>query len=444
MSARPSFETASGCATPCCSLPAGFFRVRYFHGKQMRLADYVDEQRYHMGKMRFHNHRLHGVGILCGLKVCLPEPDGLVLRVGRGAALGPCGREIIVGWDQCVDVGAWFGQQKKVVRDTGHDPCKPDQDQRVRVCVVVRYAECSGGIEPAPKSCCGTTGSCGCGKGCGGTTCPDPCGDVAEYGRITEEFELRLMFADEAKDLAAHTLFPAAADIDNALAQAHGGVGLIESLAAPMRECCPGTEEDWLLLACFDLVIDKSDPEKVNAIVDIDHECASQVLLSTEVLQYLLAAVVADADLGTGGPEIQAIEFRKLAEHRYQFLLKLSAPIAPASLDVDSSFDLRRLSGRGWASPPSNAVTMAYKPRREDPSDVDGPTIYVDVDNSYEKFLKPGGRYQLFTPSDAEPVVDDLLRPLRPRQLMWRFGIQQGYGGDLEMTTLTEKGHGHD
>ena len=71
-----------------CGLPAGFFRVRYFHGKAMRLADYVDEQKYHRSKHRFHNDSLHGSGILCGLGVSRLDDVGTELRVGARCRAG--------------------------------------------------------------------------------------------------------------------------------------------------------------------------------------------------------------------------------------------------------------------------------------------------------------------------------------------------------------------
>ncbi len=108
MSKWRDLNQQSDCGVARCELPAGFFRVNYFHGKEMRLADYVDEQRYHAGKMRFHNEKLHGAGILCGLKLSAMDPEGTLLRVGRGAAIDACGREIVVGFSQCVDVAAWF------------------------------------------------------------------------------------------------------------------------------------------------------------------------------------------------------------------------------------------------------------------------------------------------------------------------------------------------
>jgi len=445
----PSPTSDAGCPGAACSLPVGFFRLRYFHGKQMRLADYVDEQRYHAGKMRLHNEKLHGAGILCGLKVSLLQPEGPLLRVARGAALDDCGHEIVVGWDQCVDVGAWFAQQKRLPRDTGHDPCQPDADQRVHVCVVLRYAECANGPEPAPAAGCATPGGGGSGCGCGSCSpggvqpCPDPCGGGAEYGRVAEEFELRLMFADEARRVTRHALFPSHAAIDSAVADAFGGIGLLQGLAGAMRERCPGRGESWLMLACFDLVIDEADPSVVKALVDIDLRCASQVLLSTEVLQYLVAGLVAEVEPGTGGPEIRSITLRRTGEKHYQFVIALTKEIEAASLDEDSSFNLRQMTRNGWAAPASRVVTMHYRARRIDPEDLDGPAIYLDVDNDSGEFLKPGGRYQLYTPAGAEPVVDALLRPLRPRQLLWRFGLERNDQGELALCPLTAHGGRH-
>ena len=53
---------------PCGTLPSGFVRLRYFYGKRLGVSDLLAEQRYHAGKMRFHNQRLHGTGVLCGLR----------------------------------------------------------------------------------------------------------------------------------------------------------------------------------------------------------------------------------------------------------------------------------------------------------------------------------------------------------------------------------------
>lgn len=445
----PLLHEEPGCCTDAdCGLPAGFFRVRYFNNKPMRLADYVDEQQYHRGKMRFHNERLHGAGILCGLKVSATREDGMLLRVARGAAIDDCGREIIVGWDHCVDVAAWFAEQGHLARSDGRKLCKPDENRRVSVCVLLRHAECAGGPEPAPRSRC-TTPGCGCGGtgkggdcGCGGGT-STACGDKVEYGRVTEEFELRLAFAEEARHLSRHLLFPPADVIDEAVGRTIGAIGLLHGLAEPIRRGCPGGGEGWLLLACFDLVMDKTDDDKVVGLADIDHHCASQVLLSTQVLQYLLAGLWAEVDPGLGGPEIRAVHFRAKDAQAWQFVLELTAAIEGASVDEDSSFALRRLAATGWDEPASRVVTAFYKPGRTDPSDFDGPAIYVDVRNEQgNAFLVDGGLYQLYAPADVDPVVDALLRPLRPRQLLWRFRMAKDEQGALQMRPLGQGG-GH-
>jgi hypothetical protein len=65
-----------------------------------------------VGKHRFHNARLHGIGVLCGLRVdqyinqgsVNPGPS-TVLRVTRGAALDSCGpeRQLSVGLRQAIE-----------------------------------------------------------------------------------------------------------------------------------------------------------------------------------------------------------------------------------------------------------------------------------------------------------------------------------------------------
>jgi hypothetical protein len=413
----------------------GFFRLRYFYGKQLRLADYVDEQRYHSGKMRFHNDRLHGAGILCGLRVSLLDPDGLILRVGKGAALDDCGREIVVGYDQCVDVDGWWKAQKRKPRDPDEaDPCHPDAEHRVRICVAVRYSECAQAPEPAPRNPCDTSsGGCGCGGGnCGSASCADPCGDGAEFGRVTEQFDLRLMFHDEARRLTEHRLFPSAEAIDDAVASGSGAIGLLQSLAGPIRAGCPGSSEEWLLLACCYAVVDPDDADRIIRIEEIDYDCASQVLLSTEVIQYLLANLFAEVDPGMGGPEIARVEFRRLSASQYQFVLPLTAPLDRSSVDRDS-LNLRRLRNKGWDTPEGDVTTTEYRDAiHGERYNIDGPALYVTINND-ENFLEADKRYHLFVPRDAHPMVDRRLRLLRPRDFTWRFSLEEDDEGSLVM-----------
>jgi hypothetical protein len=419
-----------------CGLPAGFFRLRYFHGKQMRLADYVDEQTYHRGKMRFHNDKLHGAGILCGLTVAKLDDVGTDLRVGRGAALDDCGREIVVGYDQCIDAGDWFRAQKKKPREDEQDHCQPDEDRRVRICVVIRYSECVGSPEPIPASPCTPPSDCGCrggaSCGCGSAPCSDPCGNAAEFGRATEEFELRLMFRDEAKRLTRHDLFPSMADIGTAVADASGGVSLLKALAHPIRGKCPSPDEGWLMLACFDLVFDTQDDDKILGIDNIDIDCASQVLLSTEVIQHLLGSLYGEIDPDIGGPEVSNIEMRHVDGDTYQIMISLTAPIQAASLDEETSLTLRRLTTTGWSPPANNVLVARYGDTMTDDTPIVGPAIYLNIDNS-GGFLADGGKYHLYAPPESHPIVDADLRHLRPRHMILRFGIEP----DADDGTLT-------
>jgi hypothetical protein len=258
---------------------------------------------------------------------------------------------------------------------------------------------------------------------------------------VTEQFELKLMFWDEARRQSEHRLFPSADAIDTAVARASGGIGLLQSLAAPIRAGCPGSGEEWMLLACFSAVVDADDEHKITAVTDISYDCASQVLLSTEAIQYLLAGLFAEVDPNIGGPEISSVTFRQIGDTIYQFALALTACVDDASLDDDEpNFALRRLTSKGWQGPGSQAISVTYAEAINSARDqtIAGPAIYITVDESREApFLVAGARYQLFTPRAADPVVDHNLRGLRPRDFIWRFGLAKDSGsGGLVATSL--------
>ena len=417
-----------------CGLPAGFFRVRYFHGKPMRLADYIDEQTYHRSKMRFHNDRLHGAGILCGLGVSRLDEIGTELRVSRGAALDDCGREIVVGYDQCIDVGDWFRAQNDKPQNDDHDPCQPDEERKVRVCVAIRYSECVGSPETKPASPCAPLSGCGCGSDC---SCEpaDPCGGTTEFGRAVEEFELRLMFNDEAKRLTHSDLFPTRKDIADAVAETSDGIALLKALAHPVRKGCPGSDQGWLLLACFDLVFDPEDDDKILGIENIDIDCASQILLSTEVIQHLLGKLYSEVAPDIGGPEISNIEMRHVDGDAYQIMISLTAQVEASSLDGEMALKLRRLTETGWRAPAANVMTASYAETMTANTPIEGPAIYLNIDNA-TGFLEDGGKYHLFAPPEADPIVDACMRHLQPRHLIHRFTIVAADDGSLSKQRL--------
>ena len=94
-------------ACPQCGLDA-FVRNHYFTGKMMGAGEFQTESRYHGDKQRHHNLRLHGAGVVCGLKAHQHEsPDcrSRFLVVEPGSALDCCGHEILVTAPEIVDLG---------------------------------------------------------------------------------------------------------------------------------------------------------------------------------------------------------------------------------------------------------------------------------------------------------------------------------------------------
>lgn len=75
-----------------------FERNKFFYGKLMTVRDFELEQNYFNGKRHLLNRLIHGVGLVCGLKVENPTPKGntLMINLTSGAALDCWGREIVV------------------------------------------------------------------------------------------------------------------------------------------------------------------------------------------------------------------------------------------------------------------------------------------------------------------------------------------------------------
>lgn len=85
-----------------------FVRNHFFTGKMMGAGEFITESRYQAEKMRHHNLRLHGWGVVCGLRVRQhPSPDcrGRYVLVDPGSALDCCGHEILVARQEILDVG---------------------------------------------------------------------------------------------------------------------------------------------------------------------------------------------------------------------------------------------------------------------------------------------------------------------------------------------------
>jgi hypothetical protein len=385
----------------CGALPGGFVRLRYFFGKRMGVADFLDEQRYHVAKHRFHNQRLHGSGVLCGLAVSRMDPASVQLRVSRGAAVDPCGREILVGHDQCIDVDAWFRRalEERRALDATWPASALDASGALPLVVLVRYRDCATAPEPAPRDTC----SCDA-AGC-------------DFGRVREEFELVLVTASDPEAAAALPLTPPRAAVDRVLATAVGGAAITRGLAvAASAGCGEPADDGWLVLARFRAVIapDAAGNDRVTDLGAI--EPAASLLAETALLQDLLARMLA-AQLEAGalidGPEVTALT---VAPDGSELVLALSAPVIAATVPT-GAFTLTRFDATSAPTWTSVAVSTAFQ--------ASPPRLVVSVTGG----VVAGARYRLALDPDevppAAPIADDEMRPLRPLRGVFQFGIEK-------------------
>ena len=332
-------KTLDPCAADCACLvaPAEFVRLRYFFAQRLGVIDFADEQSYLVGKQRFHNRLAHGVGVLCGLlaeRYVFPqgspahlstpatvEGEGeardrrrngdatTLLRVLRGTAFDDCGREIVVGWDQCIDVAAWFAQRLAVrTRRTDEHAAAAEHEERAaparaegpRLWVALCYRECPSDPAPAPRD------PCGC----------EPGG--CEFARIREGFELKLLSDVEVEllkksnqDSRPVKLLVADEEPEH-VAVAHGD-SIAKAFARMAGAQCPDPPSDpCLLLASFTVTLDDAG-KNVVAISEPDNTIPERLsLLSTSRLQQLvmhLMSAAVDAELSRQGPSYGAMKF---------------------------------------------------------------------------------------------------------------------------------------
>src|SRR5690348_15813690 len=112
-------------------------RNHWFWGKCIVPRDLTDEQFFFLDKLRLHNQRLHGSGIVCGLEL-QPHPNqscrDRLMILTPGSAVDCCGHDILVLEDNVVDLHGF-----EAIRDLLSKPlAKPSY--RLRFCI--RYREC--------------------------------------------------------------------------------------------------------------------------------------------------------------------------------------------------------------------------------------------------------------------------------------------------------------
>jgi hypothetical protein len=387
-----------------CALPPDFARLRYFFGQRLGVVDFSDEQGYHVGKRRFHNWHAHGAGVLCGLgaeRFVFPQgsppatPTSL-LRVRAGAALDGCGRELVVGVDQCIDVDAWFQKHKDLpdVRAWFEDPDLPR-----RLWVALRYRECPTDPAPAPR---------------------DPCGcetEGCDFGRVRESFELALV--SESQRTSLTEMFPSRADLDAAAGEPDVA-GALRALVA--AGCLNPIHDAWLCLASVDLTIVDVPVRKVTDLTAPDNAIPERItLLGTAALQQLLGGALAAGAAALGeGPRLGEPTFTGAGPDGGTLTIPVRlhddgsgpTPLAAATFDAAAvEVRLYDATAKNWGSMQAPA-SIAY---------ADSPPRVDLVWNAGE--LQPGLYRLSVEPSVRTPPVDERMRPLRASRFSRHFRL---------------------
>lgn len=408
--------------TCCAAIPPEFVRLRYFFGQRLGVVDLHEEQAYHAGKMRFHNRRLHGAGVLCGLRVerfvfpqgAPPNTPTTVLRVIKGAAIDACGREIVVGADHCIDVNAWY--QINRIREEVSEWAVPGEHP---LCVALRFRECPSDPMPAPRD------PCGC----------EPSG--CEFGRVRESFELALLTESE-QPLCAFTLAPSLADIQRILAGSPQGLALTTAETvhraihrAVAAGCADFPLDSWLCLACFQVVIGTDG--NVTDIVQLANDGPDRLsLLPTAVLQEMfvesLAGEAASNAVGPG-PRISNLVFTGSGLDAGTLRIELAlvnegsppTPIPLAEGTFQGSFvEVQRYDEAAFNWQPVT-TTAVYNPAP--------PHILLTWAAGD---LAVDGLYRVAVESPhSTPVIDRKMRPLLPAPFAAQFKLVD-VGGTLQ------------
>jgi hypothetical protein len=381
----------------------------------------TDQAAYHAGKHAFHNARAHGFGVLCGLRVerfvhpQMPTTKTTFLRVTRGAALDPCGREVLVGVDQCIDLKAWYSKH-------GNRPtmaaAKASGTQAIYV--AVRYRDCPSDPVSAPRdSCaCETTGT--------------------EFGRVREAFELGLFSAEEAKDVLAGPVFPDRDALLGALGGALGGNagGDVDALDAAIDEllskCCPPSpEKEWLALARFkvELTTNSSGTVELTDIVpDPDNAPPERhSLLPTWALQFLALRTAADTGQLAAGPRWQPLSLSGSSGGA----VKLLVPITLANFPMaESTFDPATVKLHKLDTSSFKWVSVSFAS-----TSYDGATSTVRMELSSIEEDVP--HRLVIDPQFETPLVDRAMRPVTPLRFAQDFrAVKDGAGPALRLAPV--------
>jgi len=133
---------------PTCDI-GPFIRNTYFRGKFMDVLDFTTEQRYFIDKLRHHHQRLHGWGVVCGLKVkqhVNTDCRNRFICIEPGSAIDCCGHDLLLLEEECID----FTQLPAIKALIDKPDGKP---HRIQICL--RYRECPTELLPVLYDDCG-------------------------------------------------------------------------------------------------------------------------------------------------------------------------------------------------------------------------------------------------------------------------------------------------
>lgn len=108
-----------------------FVRSAYYPGKLLRASDFVREQEYGKSRLEFINRKIHGRGIIEGLRLRTGQEGSLFLS--HGSALDSRGRMIVVPEDRQIRAEEIEGLRPEAMRD---------------FILAIQYAECTAETEP--------------------------------------------------------------------------------------------------------------------------------------------------------------------------------------------------------------------------------------------------------------------------------------------------------
>ena len=118
-----------------------FKRARYFHGMLMTDRDFTEEQIYLNEKRKLLNQRLHGWGVVCGLKVKPTTTAGPNIVVEPGLALDCRGNEILVCEEQTIDLSAKVCSSTRTEQSVDCGDIPKGEQEHPTLYVMIKYKE---------------------------------------------------------------------------------------------------------------------------------------------------------------------------------------------------------------------------------------------------------------------------------------------------------------